>query len=324
MSKPYWKLRASLRMQRGLERVGILPSGERAVRLPVEKRMAVKPASFMLGPVPDVPWSDELLTTRDGSSIRLRVYRPAGATAPILYAHGGGFIFGGIDSADHICKQVAHEAGRIVVSVEYRLAPEHPFPGPLQDCEDALAWLRQQDWESDLAIVAGDSAGGNLAAALAIKCRDEAIPLAGQVLLYPALDMTADGEGVRTYRGLGLSSREIRICAATHLGGADPRDPLASPLHAADLSGLAPAFVLTVEHDALRWEGEQYVARLRAAGVHVEHLDVPGFVHGSLSAPALHQHGVSEVYASVIAFISARQGSGDPALPAPDGRDEAL
>ena len=305
MPKPYWKLRATMRLQQGLTKLHVLPSSEKAVGQPLAKRMAIKPAPFMLGSVPEVPSRDEQLSTRDGSTVRLRIYEPTGATVPVVYAHGGGFIFGGIDSADHICRQLAHDAGVVVVSVEYRLAPEHPFPRPLHDVVDAMDWARTQGWDDHL-FVAGDSAGGNLAAAAALVYRDQGRPLAGQVLLYPAVDMTASGEGVRTYKGWGLSSEEIRICAATYVGNADPRDPLASPLHASSLHGLAPAFVLTAEHDVLRWEGEQYIRRLQDADVHVTHLDAPGLIHGSLSAPALHDGGIDEIYQALTSFIHDR------------------
>lgn len=303
MTKPYWKIRATLRLMEGLTKVGLLPSNEKAVKLPQEKRMAMGPEKFMLGEVPEVPFRDEPVTTRDGASIRVRVYEPEGATVPLLYAHGGGFAFGGIKSCDHMCKQIAHDAGMVVVSVEYRLAPEHAFPGPLQDVEDALTWLRARGWDSDRLFIGGDSAGGNLAAALAMLCRDAEIPLLGQLLIYPALDMTAQGEGVLGYRGIGMKAEDMALCARTYLGGADPRTPLASPLHAPDLTGLAPAFVLTVEHDALRWEAQQYAERLRAAGVVVDEYDVDGHVHASLSVPALYKTGIDDIYARLVGFI---------------------
>lgn len=309
MVRPSWKLRATMRLQRALTTLHVIPSGERAVAQPLAKRMAVKPAAFMLGAVPQVSSRDEELATRDGATIRLRIYEPRGASVPVVYAHGGGFIFGGIDAADHICRQLARDAEVVVVSVEYRLAPEHTFPGPLHDVMDTVNWVRTQSWDSSRLYVAGDSAGGNLAAAAAIACRDQHIALAGQILLYPAVDMTTDGKGVRTYKGWGLSAEEIRMCAATYLAGADPRDPLASPLHAADLSGLAPAFVLTAEHDILRWEGQQYVGRLLDADVDVTHMDAPGLIHGSLSAPALHDRGIDEVYCALATFIARRTSS---------------
>ena len=273
-------------------------------QLPMEKRMAMGPEKFMLGDVPEVPFRDEQVPTRDGATIRVRVYEPEGATVPLLYAHGGGFAFGGIKSCDHMCKQIAHDAGMVVVSVEYRLAPEHAFPGPLHDVEDALTWLRQQGWDDECLFVGGDSAGGNLAAALAMLCRDSDVPLLGQLLIYPALDMTAQGEGVLGYTGIGMKAEDMQLCARTYLGGADPHEPLASPLHAPDLTGLAPAFVLTVEHDALRWEAQRYAERLVAAGVATTTYDVDGHVHASLSVPALYKDGIGEIYARMVGFIA--------------------
>lgn len=313
MTKPYWKIRATLRTMEGLTKVGLLPSNEKAVRLPHQQRLAMGPQKFMLRDVPDVPFRDEQVPTRDGATIRARVYEPDGATVPLLYAHGGGFAFGGIVSCDHICRQLAHDAGVAVISVEYRLAPEHPFPGPLNDCEDALAWLHDQGWDNQRLLVGGDSAGGNLAAALAIVCRDRDVPLIGQLLLYPVLDLTVQGEGVTSYRGLGMKRKDMLLCASNYLGDADPTDQLASPLHATDLAGLAPAYVLTVEHDALRWEAQQYAERLREAGVPTTHDDVLGHVHASLSVPALYKEGIEEIYARIVAFIREQL---ERALPA--------
>lgn len=306
MTKPYWKIRYTLRTMAALSKIGLLPSNAKAVKLPQEKRMAMGPEGFMLGDVPDVPFRDEQVTTRDGASIRVRVYEPEGATVPLLYIHGGGFAFGGIKSCDHICKQIAHDAGVVVVSVEYRLAPEFSFPVPLQDCEDAFAWLRIQGWDDERLFVGGDSAGGNLAAAMAMLCRDGGIPLIGQLLIYPALDMTAQGEGALTYKGLGMTTEDIQLCARTYLGDADPKEPLASPLHAPDLTGLAPAFVLTVEHDALRWEGQQYAKRLVEAGVPTTEYDVDGHVHASLSVPALYKDGIAEIYERMVSFMTGQ------------------
>jgi acetyl esterase len=186
--------------------------------------------------------------------------------------------------------------------VEYRLAPEHPFPGPLHDCEDALDWLLSQGWDVERLVVAGDSAGGNLAAALALRLRDRGTPLAGQLLIYPALDLTVSGSGISGYQGIGLTAKECRVIAELYLGGGDPTEPYASPLLAPDLAGVAPALVVTVEHDCLHDEGGAYVTRLRDAGVPAELLDVRDHVHGSLSLPALYV-GIDDLYARLSAFV---------------------
>jgi acetyl esterase len=279
------------------------------------KRLAAGPGARMAGPVPDVASEDVEVPTRDGATIRVRVYRPVGATAPLLYAHGGGFAIGGLASCDHICRRLAVEADAVVVSVEYRLAPERPFPGPLQDCEDALDWLLSQGWDNARLVVAGDSAGGNLAAALALRLRDRGTPLAGQLLIYPAVDMTSSSQGVRGYRGIGLTAAECVKCAELYVGDGDPTDPYASPLLAPDLSRLAPALVVTVEHDPLHDEGCAYAARLREAGVPALLLDIADHVHGSLSVPVLYD-GIDELYQQMCSFLRdpamANDGSAAP------------
>jgi acetyl esterase len=297
-----FKVRATFTVMKALSAVGVLPTAERVVRQPMAKRLAMGPGKGMVGVVPDVPSYDTQVPARDGSQIRVRVYAPEGATRPVVYAHGGGFALGGIASCDHICRRLAVEANAVVVSVEYRLAPEHRYPVPLQDCEDVVDWVLTQDWDARGLVVAGDSAGGNLAAGLALKLRDRGTPLAGQLLIYPAVDMTGHA-GVRAYRGLGLTTADCLTCTDLYMGDGDRSDPYASPLHAPDLSGLAPALVVIVEEDPLREEGAAYAARLLEAGVPTALLDVPGHVHGSLSVPKLYT-GVDEVYARMAAFVS--------------------
>jgi acetyl esterase len=297
-----WKVRSTFALMRALTVVGLVPSTEKALKLPMAKRLAFAPGARMVGPVPDVPSYDVSVPMRDGAQVRVRVYQPEGATAPVLYAHGGGFAMGGLPACDHICRRLAVESHAVVVSVEYRLAPERRFPGPLQDVEDALDWLLEQSWDTSRLVLAGDSAGGNLAAALALVLRDRGTAVAGQLLIYPALDLTASGPGVVGYRGPGITPAEMLTCKDVYLGDADPKDPLASPLHAPDLTGLPPALVVTVEYDPLRDEGIAYAARLQEAGVAVTHLDVPGHVHGSLSLPVLYT-GVDELYRRLSLFV---------------------
>jgi acetyl esterase len=281
-----WKARSAFAVMKGLAAVGLAPTTERALKMPMAKRLSTAPGKGMIGKVPDVPTEDSRITTRDGAEIRVRVYRPAGATIPMLYTHGGGFAVGGIPACDHICKRLAVESGAVVCSVEYRLAPEHPFPGPLHDCEDALEWFLAQ------------------AAALALVLRDRRAPLAGQLLIYPALDLTVSGKGINSYAGVGgLTAADCRVIADLYLtGGGDPTHPLASPLLAPDVAGLAPALVITVEHDPLREEGGLYVERLLEAGVPATLIDVLDHVHGSLTLPALYV-GIDDLYARMSAFV---------------------
>lgn len=298
-----WKIRTTLGVMRVLTAMRLLPTNQRAVKMPAEKRIATKPPKFMVGDVPEVATEDHQVRTRDGQEIRVRIYRPEIHTRTLLYAHGGGWIFGGIPACDHICRRLAAEADVAVVSVEYRLAPEHPFPVPLDDVEDAMDWLRASGRESSVLLVGGDSAGGNLAAALTLRTRTRGIPVAGQLLVYPAVDATVTRPGLLAYDGPGMTPADCRFIADVYLAGADPRNPEASPVCADSHAGLPPAFVVTVEYDALRDDGIAYADALRAAGVPVRHVDVPGHVHGSLSLPALYD-GIDELYAGMCAFLA--------------------
>jgi acetyl esterase len=301
-----WKVRAMVRAQSLLTALRVLPDSEKVLTWPVQKRLAMGPGKAFVGKVPEVDAEDRTVTTRDGAAIRVRVYRPAEVTdQPLLYLHGGGFVLGGIASCDHICRRLAHEAGAVVVSVEYRLAPEHRFPGPLHDCLDAAHWVidnaDQLGVDPAKLVVGGDSAGGNLAAAAAVVFRDEGTPLAGQLLIYPAVDLSLSLPGIEAYRGPGLSAKEARLCADSYLGDHDPTDPYASPWYA-DPTALAPALVLTVDNDCLRHEGVAYAEKLLAAGVPVKHVDVVDHIHGSLSVPSVYR-GVDDLYRQIVAFL---------------------
>jgi acetyl esterase len=268
------------------------------------ERLVMGPGPAMTGEVMVVASDDHDVTTRDGATIRVRVYRPSDATTAILYAHGGGFVTGGLVSCDHICRRLAVEGNALVVSVEYRLAPDHRFPVPLNDFEDGLNWMRGLQGLPDRVVVAGDSAGGNLAAALAFRVRGQTPRLAAQVLIYPTVDLTGDGEGLLGYSGVGLTVEDCLAIARAYLDGSDARHPEASPLYAQDLTDLPPAFVLTVEHDPLRAEGAKYARRLMDSGVPCTHVDVPRHVHGSLSTPRLYE-GVDEIYRQIVDFFRA-------------------
>ncbi len=306
-----WQARAAFRLTGALTALQLLPSQEKILAAPMAKRLATKPPKGLLGSVPDVATQDHAVPTRDGASLRARSYRRHHAASPttLLYLHGGGFVVGGVEGCDHICRRLAQESGATVFSLEYRLAPEHRYPGPLHDARDAVAWLDANGPEllidpADL-IVAGDSAGGNLAAALALTLRDEGRPARKQLLLYPALDLTLSTLGMQTYRGVGLTTDDCRFCATHYLGGQDPADPYASPLLAADFHGLPETFVLTVGHDPLHDEGQLYVERCRRDDVRVRHVDLPDQVHGSLSLPRLY-HGIDELYAQIADFLTVR------------------
>ena len=228
----------------------------------------------------------------DGGAVEVRVHRPAG-TAPLpvlVYLHGGGWILGSARQTDRICRRLAEITGAVVASVDYRLAPEHQAPVPAEDCYAALTWVVDHAAElgGDAADVAigGQSAGGNLAAAVALMCRDRGGPaIVAQWLDVPATDLTLpDDEAVAMFgQGFGLNVADARTTAALYVGDGDITDPYVSPLLADDLSGLAPAVITSAGCDMLRDQGRRYADALAAAGVHVRFTVWDGHLHATMS-----------------------------------------
>ena len=232
----------------------------------------------------------DVLVAGAAGRLPARVYLPQpGAAAPVVvYLHGGGFVLGSLAAADGPCRRLAAASGCVVVSVAYRLAPETPFPGPLDDCVAAVRWVAAHRTElggGDRLVLMGDSAGGNLAAAAALELRDTGGPAVdAQVLLYPCLAPARDSP-YASYRlqadGPLLTRAELVWFWDHYLRDArDAADPRAAPLLAEDLSGLAPATVVVAELDPLRDEGLAYASRLRQAGVDVQVREVAGAAHG--------------------------------------------
>lgn len=234
-------------------------------------------------PGPDIDGvSDEWL-----ADVRVRVYRPAGATgAAIVYFHGGGWVLGSIETHDRQCRQLAGGSGATVFNVEYRRAPEYPFPAAY---DDAFAVTRQVlelgaslGVDSNRVGLAGDSAGGNLAAAVALGCRGAASPdIRAQLLVYPAVDAEMTSASYDENASGPFLSRKEMVWFYNHYQiGHDAKDWRLSPLHADDLSGLPPALVVTAELDPLRDEGEAYANRLANAGVRATAVRYAGVSHG--------------------------------------------
>jgi acetyl esterase/lipase len=218
----------------------------------------------------------------------VRVYTPEGEPPfPIVvFFHGGGWVVGTLGTYDPLCRALAAAVPAVVVSVDYRLAPEHRHPAAVEDAYAATAWASRHAAElggtQHQLAVAGDSAGGNLAAVVALGARDRGGPaIAFQLLVYPVLDAAGDtGSWGEFAEGFYLTAAGMRWYWDHYLGAADGRAPDASPLRAAFLGGLPPALVIGAEHDILRDEGEAYAARLRAAGVAATATRHPGVVHG--------------------------------------------
>jgi len=226
--------------------------------------------------------------------IPARVYTPiagGGSALPCLvFFHGGGFVIGNLSTHDALCRTLANEAGVRVVAVDYRLAPENAYPAAADDCYAAAKWVEANagtlDIDPNAIAVAGDSAGGNLAAVVCQMAKAKKGPqIAFQLLIYPTTDFTnADQWGSRNEfaEGYFLEKETMRWFEEQYMGGHDAArsEPFASPLSSDDLSGLPPAYVITAGFDPLRDEGKAYADALNAAGTKAEYIDYPGMIHG--------------------------------------------
>ena len=261
--------------------------------IPFAKRAASKPPRWLTCPLPANVAIEDLRADESGPPAKLRIYRSANATerSPlVLFIHGGGFVTGGLDAMQFLCAQVASATPAVVVSVDYPLAPEHPYPAALNTSYAALCWVSEHANElggdPTRLIVMGDSAGGNLAAALCLLARRKDGPsVAGQVLIYPALDATLSTAAMRT--ATAKRRAECETFYGYYVGDARPADELISPLLADDLSELPGATIITADHDSLREDGLLYATRLSRAGVDVRYTNYLGMPHGFLSMPRI-------------------------------------
>ncbi|WP_316229055.1 alpha/beta hydrolase [Bradyrhizobium sp. SZCCHNR1070] len=240
---------------------------------------------------PELPEVQEFAIPAPHGAIPARLYRPMrlpDGPAPVLvFFHGGGWVIGNLDTHDIVCRKLAHEGELIVISVDYRLAPEHKFPAAVDDAVGAAQWIADNaaaiGIDARRLSVGGDSAGGNLAAVVALAARDGKGPkIAGQVLIYPATDFTMSHPShSEPETSVLLTHSVIRWFRDHYLGSAaDVHDWRASPARAETLVGLPPAYVLTAGADPLRDEGNDYALRLREAGVAVTYRHFPGQFHG--------------------------------------------
>ncbi len=255
--------------------------------------------NLSLTPPPEVPTPvgsvEDLVVDGSETGIAVRVYRPENpGRGALAYFHGGGWVIGDLQSHDETCRILCARSGCTVVAVDYRLAPESRFPGALVDCYDATRWLAGQaaalGIDPTRIAVGGDSAGGNLAAAVALKARDEAGPgIACQLLIYPVTDAAFDTPSYEANADGYLLTRRAMQWFWDHYvpEQAQRTDAYAAPLRAASLAGLPPALVQTAEFDPLRDEGEAYAAALAAAGTEVQHTRYDGVVHGFFGMQAI-------------------------------------
>ena len=246
--------------------------------------------AFLPGEPETLARTTDLVVDGATGPLPARLYRPVADPAGVaLFLHGGGWVLGSLRSHDIAVRALAKRSGWAFLAVEYRLAPETPFPGGLEDCFAALRWLSSARPQLDLAgkpiIVVGDSAGGNLAAAVAILARDRRGPeLAGQILIYPAVDgrQAAPSYSERSDGGL-LTAADMAWFWNHYAPEESALSPLASPLLHADLTGLPPAIIVTAEFDPLRDEGRDYAAALRKARVPTEEIHCSDLPHGFLT-----------------------------------------
>jgi acetyl esterase len=259
--------------------------------------------SRVFGPMPgDVSLTDLRVST-GGGPLTLRLYRPHGPVPGgrgdsdrlpiVLNFHGGGGSLGNLDQSDWLCAHVAARVGALVVSVDYRLAPEHPYPAARDDGYAALCWaVRHADaigGRADRVAVMGDSAGGNLAAVVCLLAREGGPAIDAQVLLYPVVDLTLAAPSTTAFeRGPLLTRADMDVFRTNYLGeDGDASDPFCSPLLAPDHSDLPPALVITAQVDPLHDDGVAYAERLRDAGVPTRHSDHARAVHGFICFPGM-------------------------------------
>lgn len=290
-------------IQQLLDLMAAQGSGGITAGTPTEARAMMTTMTAMLNAAfpdgPRVPVGAVVDTEVAG--VPVRVYRPDGAGGPVpttVMFHGGGFVIGDLESHDDQARMLVVATGGVVVAVDYRLAPEHPFPAPVDDCEAVTRAVLEDigSYGGDPARVgvAGDSAGGNLSAVIALRLRDEpgAAPLRAQLLWYPAVDMVDDdtyASRQENAEGYFLTAEDMIWFGEHYLGDRDRTDPSISPLKATSLAGLPPAVVATAQFDPLRDEGEAYAAALDKAGVQVVVHRYDGLIHGFVGMVVLSQ-----------------------------------
>jgi acetyl esterase len=256
---------------------------------------------------------EDLACPGPAGDVPLRLILPdgPGPHPVVVFLHGGGWMLCDLDTHQPLAAAIARGAGVAVLMVDYRLAPEHPFPAAIEDCAAALACVMTEGaglgLDTSRIVVAGDSAGGNLAAVLARRVRDEGGTLAGQYLIYPVTDLP-DPQRYPSYvendRDYGLSAAAMAWFWHHYAGSAQP-GPDAIPMLVDDLSGLAPALVQTAQYDVLRDEGEAYAERMAAAGVSVSMERHPGMTHGFVSLVGA-LPGADDAIAQGCAWLRAR------------------
>ena len=255
--------------------------------LPIADVRAAPGLAGFGGPVEDIARVENRTVPGPAQPIPIRIYRPSSEhrLPVLLFFHGGGFVLGSLDSQDRQCRSLANVSGCVVIGVDYRLAPEHPYPAATEDAYAATRYVAEHasDFDVDASRIAvgGESAGGNLATVVALMARERGGPsLRFQLLIYPVTDFTDDSPSMHEFDGVFLSLRMQDWFAASYLPNtADRHAPYASPLHATDVRGLPPALVITAECDMVRDQAEAYARKMQAAGVQVTLKRYDGMIH---------------------------------------------
>jgi acetyl esterase len=282
------------------------------------RRDSIKMAA-MQGAPEDVAKVEDRTLPGPAREIPVRIYTPAfqGPLPVLVFFHGGEWVIGSIEMVDGLCRSLANASGCIVVSVDYRLAPEPPFPAAADDAYGAALWVADNaagfDGDPARIAVGGDSAGGNLAAVVALMARDRGRPaLKFQLLVYPATDAACDTPSCSENADGYFLTRDAILWFWNHYlpREADRTNPYASPLRARDFRGLPEALVITAEYDPLRDEGERYAERLRDAGVPVQLTRYEGMIHGFFAMGAVIDQGRKAIEQAAAALRSAFAGCG--------------
>lgn len=282
---------------------------------PALESMEPKKIREMLLPIlsPLSKVEDRYIPVKENEKIKVRIYTPEG-TGPfpiIVFFHGGGWVIGDLETNDDACRMLANNTKRIVVSVDYRLAPEYKFPTPLNDSYAAFLWSHENassfNGDSSNIVVSGDSAGGNLAAAISIMARDQKGPkITAQVLLYPVTNMKTDTESYNKYQqGFGLDKSLMHWFIDHYIQKEeDKSNEYVAPLLAKDLSMLPPAIIITAENDVLRDEGLAYAERLKKAKVDVEYICEEGLIHGYFTYMDVFSDRVEQSISKINSFLN--------------------
>jgi len=281
----------------------VSPQEARAMRMVTQWQSAHKPKLASI--------EDHKITVRDGEQITVRLYTPVrGKTLPVIvYYHGGGWVYGNLESVDAGCQLLADQAQAIVVSVDYRLAPEYPFPIPLHDAYDSLVWVHDHiealGGDASRLSVAGDSAGGNLATVVAyLATALEGPSLHAQTLIYPVTNVDFSTVSYLAYgEDYGLDTQAMQWFSHHYTEEANFTNPLVSPLQLEEVRNMPKTFIIAAEADVLFDEGLSYAQKLKAAGVVVEHITMSGLIHSYFSKMNYFEDATIETVTKIAQFL---------------------